>query len=721
MALLTLWLSTLSATSQRPELPPHLPEPSSRCGEFTADSIASPTHHGWSITAQSEADGARYAILIPTGDQDLTLPVPLPGERFEACLAIRPTPPRALPGSRHPRVRLALRGLHARAAAEELAILSPAPGARSARLRLALIDALRQRLSAERAGLILAMTLGEKGLMAPHLKEPFAVTGTAHLLAISGLHLGALALLICAALRALLSPLAPRAASRFGLRALAVPLSAVMLLGYILAIGAPISAQRAFGMILLVLLHALIKRRLDPRAALLCTLAALALHDPFVTLEAAFWLSALATGAILLAFGARSIKTDRRLKRPLRDALQTSFAAWLGTASLSLFVFGELPLVGLPLNLVLVPTVALLIFPAIVLGVITLPLAPELSTWTLSLAADALIQCARLCDLAASLPYTTARPGALPLALCVAMSALSLFALSCWSRQRRALAVVLALTAAVALLVHAFVFERERDGLRLDFLPVGQGDATLITFPDGTTWLVDAGGSAMGRDPGASVVIPWLKARGVHQLDAVWLTHADLDHMRGLFAVARRAPPGRFIAALDPSSGELQRLTGALTARGAIHLEVSQFTHTGADQDLHVRVYALHEQNFSRNDRSVVLELEYHGARVILPGDIESEAERALVALLAPDAALLKVPHHGSSTSSGAELLDHLSPQVAVISCGLHNRFGHPRQDVLDRYTERGVRLFRTDHHGLITAQISPKGVLTLRHTAQIP
>lgn len=237
--------------------------------------------------------------------------------------------------------------------------------------------------------------------------------------------------------------------------------------------------------------------------------------------------------------------------------------------------------------------------------------------------------------------------------------------------------------------------------LELRALDVGQGDALLMRLDD-ATMLVDAGPDA--RTAGAAIV-PRLRRLGVERLDYLILTHADGDHIGGAPTVMREFAVGTVVHADDDLSHpvmreviDLARDAGvvvqpvkrgdALAWHPRVDLSVLNPPEPGPDAD---------------NDRSVVLHLAYRTSAMLLTGDIEASAEQELLesGLLQP-ADVLKVPHHGSNSSSTAAFLEAVGPQIAVVSAGRYNAFDHPRDGALRRLRARGAEVFRTDLAGAV-------------------
>jgi len=285
-------------------------------------------------------------------------------------------------------------------------------------------------------------------------------------------------------------------------------------------------------------------------------------------------------------------------------------------------------------------------------------------------------------------------------------------------------AAVAALVLAVLVAWHPFAPSLYRGKLEVSVLDVGQGDSIFVAFPDGRTMLVDGGGQAgaevvsgfrSGPDVGEEVVSPYLWSRGIKRLDVVALTHAHHDHLDGLHSVIANFNVGElWIGRNEETPAFLVLLAEARMHGVPIVQEIQGRT---LDWDgVHGEVLwpaDVSEVGKAANDNSLVMRITDGSESFLLPGDIEKKVENELVDEHAALAAnFLKVPHHGSKTSSTDAFVGAVGPRVAVVSVGEGNQFGHPVDSVVERYARAGVRFLRTDRDGAVTAVTDGSGLV---------
>jgi competence protein ComEC len=260
-----------------------------------------------------------------------------------------------------------------------------------------------------------------------------------------------------------------------------------------------------------------------------------------------------------------------------------------------------------------------------------------------------------------------------------------------------------------------------RGTVELVVLDVGQGDALVLRSPAGRWILVDAGPRSESFDAGARTVLPYLRQRGVPALELLVLTHPDMDHVGGAPAILLDFPVE---GVMDPGAAVGKEVF--LDALHAAQARGVPWRVAGAGDSLNLdgvvlRVLAPDSAGRAMagedaNAASLVLELRYGAFSALLTGDAPSVVEEGVIRrLLSPKVQLLKIGHHGSSTSTGAELLARTHPETALISVGRRNRYGHPHASVLQRMEAEGARVLRTDEDGTVVVKARKDGKYSVR------
>jgi competence protein ComEC len=455
-------------------------------------------------------------------------------------------------------------------------------------------------------------------------------------------------------------------------------------------------------------------RALDHRSARWHSLALAAsasvLHDPLDVLDAGFALTFLATGALLVVGSyAEQLAAFTAPVRWLLASLAASLATELALLPVAAAVFGRITFAGLLLNLLAIPTMALVQCAGIVACLGLGDTIGGAAGWLAHAGAATLVASSTLVDVVPWVVLSVPPPSALAVAAYVG-AGVGVLALRGWWRGASGAALAVALVVLVS--GAPFPAQAAATGLlRLVMFDVGQGEAMALFWPDGTTTLVDAGGVPFGSgafDIGARVLRPSLLANGVRRLDDLLVTHGDPDHIGGAVALARAFRPRMLLEGIDVPGHQPSAAVREATARGAGRvrhvLAGEQWTRGAASIRVLNPPPPTWERRRVRNDDSVVLEVRMGEVALLLTGDIGADVERAIIPRLSPaPIRILKVAHHGSRTSTSGALLAEWRPQYAIVSAGRGNRFGHPAPDVIARLERAGARVYRTDRQGALT------------------
>jgi competence protein ComEC len=541
-----------------------------------------------------------------------------------------------------------------------------------------------------RAPLVDALVIGRTADLDADLRERYARSGLAHILSISGLHVGFFAAWLVLLLR--LAGVPPRAR---------LVCSTLAVFAYCWVIGFPAPATRAGVMLAVDGVARWRQRVVAPRGTLALAGLVVLLADPWAIHSVGAWLSLSAMGAVIWAGRAVTGPPPLRLVAP-------AVAATLVTAPITAFTFGTVAPIGVLANLVAIPLGALAV-PGVIFALALAGFVPAIASLLAAGSGLVLALLDLVAGMAARIPggHVISIPG-WPAAL--VWVGVLMVAWWLWNSPRRPWLIAARVAFAAAALAWGSLVARtprDSDGvLTVHFLDVGQGDAAALRTPAGHWVLIDGGPRTPQGDAGRRVVLPFLRRLGAGALALVVATHGDADHLGGLPAVVEALPPRVVFEPGQPLGRSLYlefladvERAGATwhPARTGDRVELDGVTFQVLSPD---SGWAARQEDV--NEQSVVLLVTYGATRLLFMGDAGVPVEERLARRVG-HVDLLKVGHHGSRTATSERWLDELTPDEAVISVGAHNTYGHPAPEVLARLLQHHVTTLRTDQLGTIT------------------
>jgi competence protein ComEC len=571
-------------------------------------------------------------------------------------------------------------------------------------VRLAAVEALDAGYDGQAGEFLKGLLLGIRDGIDRETQEAFVNAGVAHILAVSGSNVALVAGVVLFLLGLV----------RLPVRYTAVPVALSLVL-YMFITGSQPPVVRATLMALLVVGAQLVQRRACGLNVIGASALLALIEAPRLIGDAGFQLSFSAVVALVLAYPSLdrrilALRVPRPLRPPLLWVLRPagiSLVATLGTLPFTALSFGRLSVIGILANVPVVPLSGV----AVVLGAASMicrwllpPLAPAFETVNTALL-DLTLLIARA---AGGVPWACIDTSAWSVAHVLPPVALA----GAWmggrgSRTRRLLVLGAVASAAAAICVPLrATFDARLRTLTVSAIDVGQGDAILLQFPDGVSMLVDAGPRTPSFDAGRRTVAPLLHRLGSGRLRYLAVTHPHSDHIGGLGGVLRSMHVDTVLSA-EPIdlAGEDVRLrvvsAGTLLAPTPDARVYVLWPHRGLPGD---GAAGRDTSLAGANDRSLVMKVVFGDFSILLTGDAEAGVEARLAGryrefLRSP---ILKVGHHGSSTSSSSPFLRAVGPELAVMSVGTLNRFGHPSDVVIARFAAIGCGVRRTDLDGCI-------------------
>jgi len=620
-------------------------------------------------------------------------------------------------------------------------------------LRNHLVKSLEKLFPGEEGALLKAMVLGMKDSLPVEVRENYMATGLAHLMAVSGLHIG----FIAASSYFVLWPIVfhglyrmkPDSVRAGDTRKITAALCLIPVLFYMVVVGAKVSSIRAGIMVSALLIAIIFDRQNSLFNAFLTAAFIILLWKPESVIDVGFQLSFLAVGGILAVFNLFSkINNDpilrmgepawsQKLTRPSPAGIQVSLVQYLKyqsgkilmlgalvsvtvtavTLPVLIYQFNRISLAGIFLNILLVPLASALI-PAVLL----LTLAGTVSTTLPKMAALPAILIAKVFSWVPEFfskfsfsSFHVPTPPSIWMvfyfsALLTGFNFLRNLALNQEGSNLNNKCFIVLVLLVLVLFIWPRAIQFPGNNLSITVLDVGQGESLIIEFPNGKTLVMDGGGFYKNRfDVGGRVVAPFLWKRGIRNIDYMVATHSDNDHIRGLYSLIDLFPVKNFITIGNSFAGQrLNRLQNHAQKKGArlLQLKFNKPELVGKVQliPLHPEPDKSSKSNQRvDNDLSLVLRLEYKNFSMLFTGDISDKVEKILARnpqKISVD--ILKGPHHGSRFSNSPDFIKAVNPDTVIFSSGYLNRMRHPHPETLERYQNVGVDIRRTDTHGAV-------------------
>jgi competence protein ComEC len=634
--------------------------------------------------------------------------------------------------------------------------------------------------STQSEGVLKALIIGDRDSISPALREAFNRAGVGHLLAISGLHIGIVATGAFFCLAWLLSYCKPLLWHAWSKKT-AVVLSMAPVFAYGLLAGMSPSTQRAVIMVTIFLLTFLFEREHDLVNTLALAAMLILIVDPPALFSISFQLSFAAVLVIIYSLSRVPnpwLSDQSRMPKPkfllvkqkLFSFFAASFFAITGTMPLLMLYFNQVSLAGFFVNIIAVPLIGFMVVPLGLLAVFLYPLSVSGASVLLKAGAAMLSPALVIVNFFAGLPYAAVKT-VTPTYIEIGLYYLLFWALLNLRRTRTTLAAVQDLPDAeertrriflgkellcttarhkiariilavviIAAIADTFYWLNKRfwhDDLRVTVIDVGHGSSALLELPGGYNIMVDGGGFSDNAifDIGARIVAPLLWRKKINTVETLILSHPNSDHLNGLIYIAENfdvkeiwtnnqatdtSGYDKLMTAIEKNSIRLPafKTLPRLHAINGVRLEILYPPVDFADKNKR-------EWWRNLNNNSLVIKVSLGSKSFLFPGDIKARAETELIANAGNhlSSTILVAPHHGSKTSSSGVFLDRVNPAAVIISSGWKSRFGFPHQPVLDRYQQRGARIFETARHGAVTIttdgrSITVRPVITDQHAS---
>ncbi len=565
-------------------------------------------------------------------------------------------------------------------------------------------------------------------------KDLYKIAGISHVLAISGMHISILAALLLFVFKRV-----------FPSQKAAVTFVIILLIIYVLFTGAAASAVRAAFMYIVFLSTVYINENYDGISALLFSNTVLLMYNPFLVYDIGFLLSYSAAGGIIVLnpllkkIIEQKVFSNNAAFKSLSSSFSITIAASIATLPVLLVFFYKIPTYGLLVNLLIVPVISIVFcFSVIALLVINISLKSAFFISGISFYSLSYIELC--CKIAEALPFSYIVTGRPPSTVIWGMI-IALFAKINQERLIISLAkyfkpivirknINIFILITIIMAISSASIERiiHWEELKITFLDVGQGDAAVIGHRDEII-LIDGGGNKKNdfykqenqgsafdtsKNTGEYVLLPFLEIQGISKIDTVFISHSDFDHICGIIEIIDKIKIKKiFISATYKNNRD--PLLEILIKKAADNKVIIDYFSKGDNYSLgNLSINCIYPDKSEifqecNNNNSLVLHLNFKKFDILFTGDIEEEKERLINIENDFQIEIMKVPHHGSKTSSSITFVEKFKPSIAIFSYGKDNKFGHPNKDIVDRYKNINAASYHTPAEGAITVKTNGK------------
>ncbi|MDF2610763.1 MAG: putative rane protein [Lachnospiraceae bacterium] len=583
-------------------------------------------------------------------------------------------------------------------------------------LKNKLMDVFYKILNTKDAGIISAMILGEASLLDAEIKELYQQNGISHILAISGLHITIIGLSLYQLLLKIKVPILPATCISIGI-----------IFTYGILTNFSVSTNRSIVMLIVMMMAKLVGRTYDIISALSLSALIILLQTPMQLFNAGFLLSfgAILGIAFIYPIIHELVTIQNKILAPIWNGLVMSFCIQIMTLPIILFFFYEVPVYSLIVNLIILPMASIIVILAVIAGILGLVFTP-LGIFIIGGAHYILYFYEFVCKIAVNLPGNTlliGRPSWYQI-IAYYIIILILLVLNYPRKPVRGYSCK-----SIILLSFLFIIFIKPDNVNfaVTFIDVGQGDGIFMQMPNGKTYLVD-GGSTDIRNLGKYRLEPFFKSQGIGVIDYIVVTHTDADHISGLKEIITEGNIRVRYLVLPDIMDKDQPYLELLNLAKSNGIKILYITAGDVIQEGEVTISCLHPDiNFttsSSNGYSTVLSIRYKQYDMLLTGDLESDGEEKLTNAFLQmeeysDYDVLKVAHHGSKNSTPKELLDIIRPEIAVISYGKDNSYGHPHEELLERLRNSGSNIYATAQSGAVHIETNGSNILITEYCSQ--